>query len=258
MELWTKEHLVTLLPSIAVMLILGIVLRRLLVQKDYRVRLIPLQVIACLLLLLELGKQILSLSRGYDLYHLPFHFCSLFVFALPVMAFYRGKHRQTANEVVCALCAALFLLMLIYPNLIYGAGDIRSFFTDYLSLHTVAFHNLVMLALVLIIALRLHTPGPRHAIRPVIAATAAFCLTAATMAQLLQTNYANFYSCNIPVLQDLRMSIETSLGYTATQILYVAIVATLHILFVFLSYQFYRGLYAMIWPATAKSRQEAG
>ena len=49
-------------------------------------------VLAVILLLLEVGKQTLSIMRGYSLYHIPLHYCSLFIFMLPVMAFYRGKH----------------------------------------------------------------------------------------------------------------------------------------------------------------------
>lgn len=241
MELWTSEHIKTLLPILAVMLVLAAFLKMWLGKKDLSVRMIPLQVIACALVLLEIGKQVLSILRGYDLYHLPFHFCSLFIFTLPVMAFYRGKYRQTVGGVVSALCAAVFLLMLIYPNLIYSAGNIHEFFEDYFSFHTVAFHNLVMLAFVLIVALDLHETartGPE--IRATAIFTAGFGVVAATMSQLLKTNYANMYTCNIPVLEELRLTVAGVIGTVPTQILYVAIVCLLHIGFVVMAYGFYR------------------
>ena len=55
------------------MVILCVVLRLLLIKKDMKIRMIPLQVIAVILLLLEVGKQAVSFSRGYDLYHIPLH-----------------------------------------------------------------------------------------------------------------------------------------------------------------------------------------
>lgn len=242
MELWTAEHAKTLIPAIAVMIVIGIVLRLTVGTKDIKTRMIPFQILACILLALEVGKQLVSLCQGYDLYHLPFHFCSLFIFAMPLMAFYNGRHKTVVSGVTSALCAALFLLMLIYPNLIYSAGNITAFFTDYMSFHTVAFHNIVMLEFVLIIALQLHTPAPKGEPKMVVLFTVCFCAVAATVAQLLKTNFANFYTCNIPVFETLRTTVQGVLGAAMTQALYILIVATLHILFVLMCYWLYRAL----------------
>lgn len=242
MELWTSEHIRTLLPSLAVMIVIGAVLRAALKNRPLEIRIIPLQVLAVILVLLEIGKQVLSVMRGYDLYHLPFHFCSLFIFSLPVMAFYRGRHRQAVLGVGAALCAALMLLILIYPNLIYSAANIREFFFDFFSFHTVAFHNVVMLAFVLIVALQIHTPAPKGEPKAVVLFTVGFCVVSATMAQLLKTNFANFYSCNIAPLEAVRVSLQGVLGYGLTQLLYVLIVSLLNILFVLGAYWAYRGI----------------
>ena len=83
MELWSPAHIRTLLPSIGVMLILCVLFRLWLGKKPRRIRMIPLQVIAVALVVLEIFKQTISASKGYDLYHIPLHFCSLFLFAIP-------------------------------------------------------------------------------------------------------------------------------------------------------------------------------
>jgi acid phosphatase family membrane protein YuiD len=57
MQLWTKEHAVTLIPAIVVMLLLGWLCRKTLGNKSLKIRMIPIQIIAVLLLLLEVGKQ---------------------------------------------------------------------------------------------------------------------------------------------------------------------------------------------------------
>jgi hypothetical protein len=241
-ELWTKEHAYSLLPAILVMVLLGWLLRRWLGGKDLKVRLIPLQIIACLLLALEVGKQVISLLRGYDLYHLPFHFCSLYIFMVPLMAFCKEKHRPVVFRIVPALGISLFLLMLLYPNLIYGPWDVRNFFTEYMSFHTVAFHNLVMLATVLILALDLRAMPDKADPKPVLWFTVGFCAVSATMAQLLKTNFANFYQCNIPPLEAVRAHLQGILGYPVTQVLYVLAVSVLTVLFVLMSYGLYRVL----------------
>ena len=240
MELWTYEHAVTLIPAVIVMVALTLLLRRWLGNKSHKVRMIPIQVIAVILLVIEAGKQILSLYRGYDLYHLPFHFCSLFIFMIPAMAFYKGKHRQTVYAVTAALCAAVFSLMLIYPNLIYGAWNIEAYFKGYFDFHTVTFHNLVMLAFLLIVALRVHTPAPKGEIRAVMWFVAGFCTVSASMAHLLKTNFANYYTCNIPVLETVRQAVETAVGSLPATLLYVSIVSGLNFAFVYGAYWLYR------------------
>ena len=62
------------------------------------------------------------------------------------------------------------------------------------------------------------------------------------MAQLLQTNYNNFYSCNVPPLEDVRLAMQGALGYGLTQLIYVIIVTILDILFVQMSYWILRGV----------------
>ncbi len=239
MQLWTYLHAITLLPSLAVMLVTAVVLRIAIGNKPLKTRMIPFQILACIAFALEVGKQVISFCRGYDLYHIPLHFCSLFIFALPVMAFYQGKHRQTVTAVTTALCSALFSLMLIYPNIIYGEGSIRSFFTDYMSFHTVAFHNLVMLEFLLILFLNLHTPNIKKDAKYIILFTVCFCIAAASMSQIIKTNFANFYQCNVPVLESVRQNMQKSLGYVVTQLIYVSINSALHIVFVFVFYCLY-------------------
>lgn len=240
MQLWTAEHAVTLLPALVVMLLAAVILRFTIGNKPLRIRMIPFQILACVLLALEVGKQVLSYMEGYDLYHLPFHFCSLFIFMLPIMAFYRGKYQQKVYAVTAALCTATTLLTLIYPALIYSAGNIKEFFTDYFSFHTVAFHNIVIFACILIVALKLHTPVPKGEQKAAALFTICFCVVSATMAQLLKTNFNNFYSCNVPPLETVRLSLQATLGYGATQALYVVIVTVVDIVFVWLSYLLYR------------------
>ena len=167
MALWSPEHGKTLIPAVIIMIFVGYVLNRLLGNKSYKVRMIPFQIVTCIMLLMEVGKQGLSLSRGYDLYCLPFHFCSLFLFVYPVMAFYNGKHKQLVSGICAAISSAVFLLLMIYPCLIYSADNIKAFFTDYMSFHTVAYHNLVVFQFVLMLALRLYDPQSKKEIKAV-------------------------------------------------------------------------------------------
>jgi len=246
MQLWTPEHAQTLLPALAAMLVIAVVLRLTIGKSTLKIRMIPFQILACILFLIEIGKQVYSFKNGYDLYHIPLHFCSLFIFALPIMAFYRGKHQQTVFAVVSVLCTAMTMLMLIYPNLIYSADNIKLYFHGYLDFHTVTFHNIVMFALILILALDLSESKGLPMVKVLTAVTLIFCAISAGMAQILETNYANFYQCNIPPLEALRQTVQGILGYGPTQVIYVLIVSVLTVGFVLLSYCVFRLLKKLV------------
>ena len=234
MILWTHEHIITLLPAMILMVGFSVLLGWLLRNSTRQVRMIPVQIITVLLLLLEVGKQALSFQRGYDLYHIPLHFCSLFIFVMPVFSFYRGKYRAAVETITAALCTSVFVLMAIYPALIYTDQNVHDFFGDFFSFHTVVFHNLVVLLCMLIFCLGLYEPR-RQDRRVVSLFIVIYGVVAATAAQLLKTNFNNFYSCNIPPLESLRLLVQGALGYWPAQIMYILIVIVMDVGFVLLS-----------------------
>lgn len=240
MELWSPEHIKTLLPALVVMLLLSILLRALLGKKDEKIRMIPVQVIAVLLLLLEVGKQAVSFSRGYDLYHIPLHFCSLLLFTLPAMVFYKGKYTQQVRVVGTAICGAIFWLTAIYPCLIYSAGNIEGFFTNFLDAHTVLFHNLAMLAFMLIVALDLHAPAAKGEHKLIVLFLTVFCAVAAIVSQLLETNYAGFYHCNVGPIEEIRLMLQPIIGYWPAQLIYTIGLTAVHYGFVIGFYCLYK------------------
>lgn len=240
MQLWTDAHAKTLPLSLLAMIVIGIALRLVIGKKSIKIRMIPLQIIAILLVVLEIGKQYYSFTHGYDLYHIPLHYCSLFIFVVPLMAFYTGKGYEKVRAVGAGFCGAMATLLLIYPNLIYGDWNIENFFKGYLDMHTVAFHNLVLFAFVLILALDLHTPENNREQKYPVWATIGFCVISATAANILKVNYANFYECNIPPLEAVRVAVQNAAGYVAAQILYVCIVSALTVLYTWGAYWLYR------------------
>lgn len=239
MELWTKEHFMQLIPCEIAMIIIAIILNKLIGKKSYKVRMIPFQVLAVVLFISEIIKQYLSIKRGYDLYHIPLHVCSLFIFLIPLMAFYKGKYASVVRTVTCTVTTAMVLFMVIYPNLIYGAGNIINFFKDYFDFHTVFFHNIVIFEFILIIALRLHDTGEKSNPKPVFVFATCYSIVAATMSQILETNFSNFYSCNIGPIASVVDSIKEAIGYVGAQTIYVVVLAILHVAFFVGSYYLY-------------------
>lgn len=64
MQLWTDMHIKTLLPSILIMAVVALILGKCLAKRSERVRMLPFQVFAVLLVVLEIFKQTKSFSQG--------------------------------------------------------------------------------------------------------------------------------------------------------------------------------------------------
>ncbi len=252
MELWSANHVKTLLPSFIIMIILGVVLKIFLGKKSEKIRMLPFQICTIFLLVLELIKQVLSFIEGYDLYHIPLHFCSLFLYVLPAMAFYNGKHKDKVRAITTTVCASLFLLMAIYPSVIYSGEAIQGTFTNFWDFHTTVFHTVATFTFVLIVCLDLYKPNLKKDVVSILIFFAVYCLIASVMAQILETNFNNFYSCNVAPLENLRISLQPTLGYGLTQTLYIIIVSVVNLIFVNLSYQLFRLLSLLINKLTEK------
>ncbi|MBQ3000406.1 MAG: YwaF family protein [Oscillospiraceae bacterium] len=242
MELWTKEHAISVLPALAVMILLCWVFRVTIGKKSFEIRMIPFKIVAILVVLLEIGKQALSFAQGYDLYHIPLHYCSLFIFMLPIMAFYRGKHQDKVGGITAAICSAVFIMMIIYPALIFGSWNVTNYFKGFFDFHTVTVHLLIMFAFLLIPSLNLHTPAKKGEQKAVIIFIICFCAVSATAAQLMEVNFNNFYQCNIPPLEAVRQAVAAVTAEWFSKIFYVLCVTVMDILFTTGAYWAYRGL----------------
>ena len=128
MGFWTFEHVVTVIPTFAIFILFSLLMRRLLLKRSYAARMLPIRIIAVIIVFIEIGKQICSAARGYDLFHIPLHFCSIFLYVLPLMAFYKGKYEEKVRSVATSTMTALFIGMLIIPGVIYGGDRISAFF----------------------------------------------------------------------------------------------------------------------------------
>ena len=60
-----------------------------------------------------------------------------------------------------------------------------------------------------------------------------FCAVSASMAHILKTNYANFYVCNIPVLEQVRLAIAGAVGAVPAKLFYIVVVTLVNVVFVY-------------------------
>ena len=253
--MWTKLFAETLIPSFVVMVIIAVIVALLLRNKEEKYKMIPIQIIAVILVALELMKQIYGIVTGYVTYWLPFHFCSLFIFVLPIMAFYRGKHKDLVRIVGTAACTMLFLFMCVYPTLIYSEENILNIGKDLLSFHTVIFHNLVLLAFVLMVAIRPYKFKAKRDLLAVLVFFACFCVISGSMANILKTNYNSFYYCQVLPIESIRVSLNNAMGGFG-QFVYVLMISCGTIAVGIASYGLLRLINLIVCKCTAKKTKQ--
>ena len=172
-----------------------------------QVRRVPLIVIAVLLLVLELIKQVVSLKQGYNLWHIPLHTCSAVMFFFPLACFSKPNSRisEIGFAVSLSIAGAISIGVYGFTSLIIGSASEKIFtgvanFFDY---HTFIFHSLVILFVMLSIALKPYKPNPKD-IKWTFIIFGAFMLIAAVMAHVLATDFARFLNFPFPWFEVLQ------------------------------------------------------
>ena len=227
---WSQFRLITLVPVFLLIILSSYLITRLLKNKSEKAKMLPIQIVTIVLLVLEFFKQLLSIVNGYDLYHIPLHFCSLFLYFLPVAAFYKGKYKEHFRTIAATIAACLFLFMAVYPLLIYPDSDIQSipaFFAgdwkSYFSLHSVIFHNVALFPFFFFSFGNLCRHDTKRDLKVITLAFAGYAVVSATVANLFSINFNNFKSCNAPFLENVRLSLVGSMGWFG-QLIYVLII----------------------------------
>ena len=257
---WTKMHVYTLIPEFIVCFLLAWLIGYKLKDKDEKIKRIPLQVVTIILLLLELWKQIRGIIVGYDLYWIPLHFCSLFIFTLPFAAFYNGKHKEGMKVLAGVVSGCLFAFMAVYPNIVYGDGAIVSGFnyvigkgSDFSSFHSVLYHGIALFSFFLFVFQDLCEFKLKRDLLVIVTFFLAYCVIVGTISQVIKTNFNNFYHSNAPFLEDLRLNMIDKLGYGG-QIIYIVMISAGTIAVPILAYFILRGLSFLCGKKLAKNK----
>ena len=237
MGLWTMAHLYQIAPTFLIMAILSAIAAKLLAKSKQSLKYLPLRIIAVTLLVLEVAKQIHSIGNdgSYNLYSLPFHYCSLFLYLLPFHAFYHGKYSYIPNAAAFSCLASLTLDMLLMPAVIYSDSNIKNFFGGFGDFHTVFFHNLVVFYFMLTIALKLYEFRPKRDLKIVSIFLAVYVTVAAILSYSLKVNFHNLYKCNIGFIENVRTAAVNKIGIFGT-LIYVSLLFILTILFAYAAY----------------------
>lgn len=188
-----------LLAMVAFVAILALLLRK----KSERVRAIPCAIVAIALLFIEIIKQRWNLNGEFDLFFLPFHYCSLFLIVFPLAELCGMRLSRIFRPIATCMAFMVSVAMYVYPQGIMGNAT-ESFGVAFKETHGFIFHHLVLLYFLLVVAMRLCRPRARDAVRLGMIGVA-YTAVALPLAYKLETNYCNFLESVIPVFENFRI-----------------------------------------------------
>ncbi len=255
--MWTQTHFWQIIPTFVVLIALAVVLSIFLRDKSEKIRKLPFQILAVGLLVLELIKQVDAFGEdGYNFYALPFHFCSLFLYAYPLHAFYKGKYKNVADTIAFACGAALFFFMLVMPTVVYSENNIRHYFDSYDDFHTVTFHAYACFYFFLAVAMGEYTPDTKRDVKVISVFFSGYVVVATAMSYIAGENFHNLRTCNLQAGEDIRLALVNNIGWFG-QVLYTLAMFVLTILFALIAYFAVRGLLALVGKIAKGRKNES-
>ena len=169
-------------------------------KKSKRVQLIPFIVITVIIIIGEIVKQAGSIANDYNLWHIPLHVCSIFLFTFPLAVFLKqGSRASNVFWAASLITGTLVSITLLFaPGVVIGGanhnhvyGEFESSFHHFIDLHTVVFHYLLLIFIVLAYLLRMYKPKLLEIIWSLVV-FGVFLLLAAILANVLDVNYSSF------------------------------------------------------------------
>ncbi len=201
---WSDSEKIVLPIALVIVVAIAFSVSYLLRNKEDKIKRIPLMILALINLALEIVKQVLGIINGYNLWYIPLHFCSLFLYFYPLAAFCTGRVREFGTT-MCMVTGTFFVLLFyIKPSsIINSACD--NIFNSFNTFHTFTYHHIILLFLFFLIFSKLYRPSTRDFLYSLIG-VGGYALIGTTAAHLLDVNFCSLLRSNIPFMETLRQN----------------------------------------------------
>lgn len=224
---WNGDDAIVLPIALAI-IILSATLYSIFLSKNERLRRLPLRCLAVLIVLLEISKQLVYIFWvPYNNYALPLHFCSTFIWLMPLAQFTRGKAAKFFKPMPFVYSFFVVILLYAYPRVLLGNATSK-IFGDFFTSHTLLFHHTIVAYCVFSIALKDFTPC-KSDIFSLVAGILFYAIYAVPAAYALNVNYVNILQSDFPPLEALRLN-AGKVGYVFGQTVYNIILFAVSVL----------------------------
>lgn len=201
---WTKDEIQIVPITLMVIIFLSVIINFYLRNKSEKIKRIPLLIITIIVLILEIIKQVYSLIKGYDLWKLPLHFCSIFLFVFSFASFGKGPLRKIGDVISLSGGFAVLIAFLISPRNIIG-NACENVFANFDQFHTFTYHFLVFFYFFILISSNL-VKAKFSDIKYIITTVLGYAIIAIVAGYSLNINYCSVLQNNYSFLEAIRLS----------------------------------------------------
>ena len=152
---WSKSDAIVLGVAILIIAVITTILTLTIRNSSEKIRKIPLHVITALIILLEVIRQVLYLTKQYDCSVIPLQFYNIVLLTFPFMIWGKGKLASIGNAMSIAVVSVCMLCLYLSPSGVLGSGTTASLFSNFDSFYLVMYYNLSILFFTISFALRL-------------------------------------------------------------------------------------------------------
>lgn len=201
---WTKDEALIVPIGLVIIIFLSVIINFCLRNKSEKIKRIPLLIITIIVLILEIIKQVYSLIKGYDLWKLPLHFCSIFLFVFSFASFGKGPLRKIGDVISLSGGFAVLIAFLISPRNIIG-NACENVFANFDQFHTFTYHFLVFFYFFILISSNL-VKAKFSDIKYIITTVLGYAIIAIVAGYSLNINYCSVLQNNYSFLESIRLS----------------------------------------------------
>lgn len=192
------------LPRALIIIIVCALAIAILLRKHERLKKLPLKLLALLIVGLETAKQIYyNTYEPFTLYILPLHFCSTFIWLIPLAQFTRGKFNKFVKPMPFCYSIVVTALIYAYPRVLLG-NSTADVFGSFHNTHTIMFHHVMVAYFVFSLASGDYKPS-KFDFAPLITGILFYAAYAVPASYLLGVNYVNILRSDFPPLENLRL-----------------------------------------------------
>lgn len=200
---WSNSQIIVIPIALCITLALSFIICFFTRKCSKKIRLIPLITISIIVWILEIAKQIINIAEGYDLWAIPLHFCSLFLYIFPLASFAKGKLQNYGSIMTIACFVAFAIIYFSNPtSVISNATD--NIFASFHSAHTFIYHQLIFLFFFILIGSKLYTPTKLDYLYGVLTIVI-YATISVPVAHFLDVNFCTILSSDIEFLENLRL-----------------------------------------------------
>lgn len=200
---WSSSEKIVLPIAFVINVLIATLICLLTKNKSKKIKRIPLTIITILVIILEIAKQIYFIFTKYNVYALPLHFCSLFIYFYIIANFIK-KGEHFGDVMTLSYSIVVIIAIICNPSNVIGESC-DNIFQSFPVFHSFFYHFLMILYFSILLASNLIETSKKDFLY-ICFGIIGYAIIAVPLAYILNANFCNILYSNYSFLESIRTS----------------------------------------------------